>query len=260
MPFQNDILAGASATQGASSEFSGSPASGYTAWWRSDSGVTLSGSLVDKWTDKSASEFTVVPEDGFSTTKVTYNSSDADFNNKPSLESTNNTPHQYESEGQTVNQILTDSNDWHVFVVGYVHAANTNFSYPEMWVDKQGYGWIGPQSDTAFVTKNNSNAVTVSSSEDTLFVLEWINNSGGGGSGWKTKATSSSGTDTASSTAYTWGPGYTNEYVMFGGTGGSSMTFMGKMSELIFYASEQTGGNLTTLQSYFEDNYAVSFS
>ena len=140
-----------------------------------------------------------------------------------------------------------------------VSSSNTNYSYPELWGDRQGYGWVGPGSSTSFKSRNGH--LTLSgTSLDTLYIIEWINNSGGGSSGHKLKATDANGTSSNTGAAYTWGNGYTNDYVMFGGGDSVSKTFMGKITELLFYTSEQTSSNLATTQGYFETNYGVSFS
>lgn len=218
--------------------------SGLYAWYRSDLGITLNGSTVSAWADQSGSGRHLTQATG--SKQPTYNSTDSQYNNKPSLTFT--------AASQTV---LTNSSfTWTTFTVFLVCKVTAAGYYFIRGTTPNIDAYYSTGSPEMFCRRTgpltSSKVFTVSQASSTP--KTYMATMDGTHAGHIFKANASAVTTTDGSTG---NPGSASSgsgsFRLFSDNSGDFSS--GTIAELIIYTPSISASDITTLENYLRSRY-----
>ena len=218
--------------------------------WFAGDDVTLSGTDVTQWNDKSSSGFDATKL-AASTNYATLDATDSNFNGKPTLNFPGSSL--YELSGETMGDIMTATE----FEWWFVGMATFAGAYNYMFGDTSGYWWFGPQTSGLYKGGDQHVEVSLALSTPGMFQLgQGI----GGTSNLILRGIDGAEDDYGSNVNYYSGSWLSHGIRIAGrGTTGASYPFRGDIAEIICYTSPLTGDALTQTKCYLAGKYDMEW-
>ena len=217
--------------------------------WFAGDNVTLSGTDLTQWNDKSGNGLNLTKESQFPSNYAQFVASDSNFNDKPTL--TFVWGGIYEVAGQDMSAFMTSEKEFQWFWVGM--QTNTG-SYKYALGDDSGYCWFGMTTSGTYYGYDTHVEVAVAASTPQMFQL--VNGQDGTGN-LVLYASNGQLDDYGSQVDYYPDDWFDRNIIQVGGR--SSGGFEGTMAEILCYASPIVDDDLTQTKCYLSGKYDIEW-